>query len=121
MSEYDDLKPQKGMMGVAIKWILFLAVLFAVIWFVALPFFGASKLVGRESKKFDSETTAQVYDSSRQYQQGTNRDLARYCREWREADDSAKPAVRELFASTLDTYEGGLSDRNAECKEEMGL
>lgn len=121
MSDFDDLKPTRSLFWLAAKWIAFAVALFLVIRLLVMPLFVADKLVGREVQKFDAETSAQVYDNSRQYQQGTNRDVARYCREYRAANDGAKQAVADLIASTLDTYQGPLTPENEKCKMEIGL
>jgi hypothetical protein len=121
MKDYDDLKPRKSMFILTVQWLAFGALVLLVTKFIIMPFFIVDKLVGREVQKFDAETSAQVYDNSRQYQQGTNRDLARYCREWREAQEGGKKAVASLIASTLDTYQGPLTPENEKCKMEIGL
>lgn len=75
----------------------------------------------RPMDKYREETRAQVYDTSRQYQQGTNRDVARYCEQMRTADtDAGKKAVSALIRSTLSTYDGPLSDDNKDCAAEAG-
>ena len=96
-----------------------LALTIALFYVFMLPLFVGGKLIGREARKFDAETSAQVYDNSRQYQQGINRDLARYCREWRGADGAAKLAVAELIRTTADTYEGELTPANQTCLMEI--
>lgn len=73
----------------------------------------------RPMAKYAEETRAQVYDTSRQFQQGTNRDLARYCREYAAAEGPAKRAVAELIRSTLDTYQGELTPANSACVAEI--
>jgi hypothetical protein len=73
----------------------------------------------RPMAKYGEETRKQVYDTSRQYQQGTNRDIARYCHDMRTAPDAAaKKAVAALIRSTADTYDGPLSDDNNTCLSE---
>lgn len=67
-----------------IGWLALVALTILIFWLFMLPLFTAGKVVDRQAKKFDAETSAQVYDTSRQYQQGINRDVARYCREWRD-------------------------------------
>lgn len=91
----------------------------AIFWAFMLPLFAGGKIVGRQAAKFDAETSAQVYDTSRQYQQGINRDVARYCREYRAADERAQHAVRDLILSTLDTYQGALTAANQSCLQEI--
>ena len=76
-------------------------------------------VAGRPMAKYATETSAQVYDTSRQYQQGINRDVARYCRQWREAEGPGKQAVAELIRSTVDTYQGPLSAPNQSCINEV--
>lgn len=95
------------------------ALALTLFWLFLLPLFAAGKVVNREAQKFDAETSAQVYDNSRQYQQGINRDIARYCRDWREAEGAGREAVAELIRSTTDTYEGPLSPTNQTCIEEI--
>lgn len=121
MSDYDDIKPTGGMLWLAVKWVVFVALLLLAIRFIVMPFFVADKLIGREVQKFDAETSAQVYDNSRQFQQGTNRDIARYCRDYRSTEGAAQKAVADLIASTLDTYQGPLTPENEKCKMEIGL
>jgi len=75
----------------------------------------------RPMAKYSEETRKEVYDTSRQYQQGTNRDIARYCEQMRTADTAAaKKAVAALIRSTLSTYDGPLSDDNKDCAQEAG-
>lgn len=75
----------------------------------------------RPMAKYAEETRAQVYDTSRQFNQGVNRDVARYCRQWHEAPDSGKKAVADLIQSTLDTFQGQLTPANQECAAEIGV
>src|SRR5437868_154674 len=75
----------------------------------------------RPMAKYQEETRKEVYDTSRQFQQGTNRDVARYCEQMRTADTpAAKKAVAALIRSTLSTYDGPLSDDNRSCASEAG-
>lgn len=75
----------------------------------------------RPMAKYSEETRKEVYDTSRQYQQGTNRDIARYCEQMRTADNpAAKKAVAALIRSTLSTYDGPLSDDNKDCAAQAG-
>jgi len=117
-SEFDDISPSRGAFWLAVKWIAFGIALIVVIRFLVMPLFVAEKLIGREVQKFDAETSAQVYDSSRQYQQGTNRDIARYCREYRSATGPAQKAVATLIQDTVSTYQGALTEANAACVSE---
>lgn len=121
MNDFDDLEPTRSLFWLAVKWATFAFALIVVIRLFVMPLLVADKLVGREIKKFDAETSAQVYDNSRQFQQGTNRDIARYCREFRSTEGAAKEAVADLIASTLDTYQGPLTPENEKCKMEIGL
>lgn len=76
-------------------------------------------VVQRPMAKYSEETRAQVYDTSRQYNQGTNRDVARYCEQMRTADTEAgKSAVAALIRSTVSTFDGVLSDDNKDCVSE---
>lgn len=74
----------------------------------------------RPMEKYQAETSAQVYDSSRQYQQGTQLDLARYCHQYRTTEGPAKIAVANLIRSTAATYNGPLSADNQACLSEIG-
>lgn len=80
-------------------------------------------ITSRPMTKYQEETRAQTYDTSRQYQQGTNRDIARYCEQMRrETSDSGKKAVAALIRSTSATYEGPLTPDNQDClMEAKGL
>ena len=118
MQKYEEIQPNKSMFWLAIKWLLFIAALVLAIRFIVMPFFVADKLIGREVQKFDAETSAQVYDNSRQFQQGTNRDIARYCREYRSTEGAAKTAVATLIQDTASTYQGPLTEANAACVSE---
>jgi uncharacterized protein HemX len=76
-------------------------------------------VASRPMQRYAEETRAQTYDTSRQYQQGTNRDLARYCEQMQTADTpAAKRAVAGLIRSTSSTYDGPLSSDNAACVAE---
>lgn len=98
----------------------------AALFFVGLLLLGwATSWFGlvtqRPMAKYQEETRKEVYDTSRQYQQGTNRDVARYCEQMRTADTpAAKNAVAALIRSTLSTYDGPLSDDNKDCAHEAG-
>lgn len=120
MSKYNEYGPERGMFWLSVKWIAFGVALIAVFYLFVLPLFVGGKVIGREAQKFDAETAAQVYDNSRQYQQGTNRDIARYCRDYAAAEGPAKRAVADLIRSTLDTYQGELTPANAACVSQIG-
>lgn len=120
MPKYEEVSPDRGMLWLAIKWLVFAVALVAVFYFLILPLFAAGKVVDRQAQKFDAETSAQVYDNSRQFQQGTNRDLARYCRDWQATEGPARNAVADLIRSTLDTYQGELTPANAACAAQIG-
>lgn len=80
----------------------------------SLTWFGL--VTQRPINKYQEETRAQVYDTSRRYQQGTNRDIARYCEQMRTAsNDASKKAVGALIRSTVSTYEGPLTPDNQDC------
>ena len=102
-----------------IRALALVALTITIFWLFMLPLFTGGKVVDRQAQKFDAETSAQVYDNSRQYQQGINRDIARYCRQWREAGGSWKIAVAELIRSTVDTYQGPLNPSNQDCLSEV--
>lgn len=79
-------------------------------------------ITGRPMAKYGEETRKEVYDTSRQYQQGTNRDIARYCEQMRTADTVAgKKAVAALIRTTLSTYDGPLSPDAQACASEAGV
>ncbi len=83
----------------------------------ALGWFGL--ITGRPMAKYQEQTRKEVYDTSRQYEQGTNRDIARYCHDMRLAPDpAAKKAVAALIRSTASTYDGQLSPDNQACVTE---
>lgn len=85
---------------------------------IALLGWGGSWLglwAGRPQQVYQEETRAQVYDTSRQYNQGTNRDIARYCEQMRTSEGSARRAVAALIRSTASTYDGELSVDNRQC------
>lgn len=92
---------------------LIVAAGFALGWF--------SLWSGRPMAKYAEETRKEVYDTSRQYQQGTNRDVARYCEQMRTADTTAgRKAVAALIRSNLSTYDGPLTPENEACAREAG-
>jgi hypothetical protein len=81
---------------------------------------GWAAITGRMFGVYNEETRKQIYDSSRQYQQGTNRDLSRYCYQMRTASSpAAKSAVADLIRSTASTYNGSLSPENQSCLNEV--
>jgi hypothetical protein len=98
-----------------------MALTIGLAWAFLIPLFAAGKVVNREAQKFDAETSAQVYDNSRQYQQGINRDVARYCRDLASTEGPARKAVEDLITTTLATYEGPLSDSNQRCAAQIGV
>lgn len=120
MANYDDVSPDKGMFWLCVKWLAFGVTLLAVFYFLILPLFVAGRVVDRQARKFEAETAAQVYDNSRQFQQGVNRDIARYCRDWQASEGPARNAVADLIRSTLDTYQGELTPANAACAAQLG-
>lgn len=103
----------------AIKLVAGTALAITLFYVFLSPLMVGSKLANREGQKFDAETSAQVYDNSRQYQQGINRDVARYCRQWAAAEGAGKLAVAELIRSTTDTYQGPLTPANQTCISEV--
>lgn len=120
MSKYNDYTPDKEMLPVAVKWLALISLLGWLFYLFLLPLFVTGKTVDRQAQKFDAETAAQVYDNSRQYQQGLNRDIARYCFEYTKAEGPAKKAVADLIHSTLSTYQGELTPQNATCLSTLG-
>lgn len=93
--------------------------LFALFVFLLVLGWGTSwfgLVTQRPMARYQEETRAQTYDSSRQYQQGTNRDIARYCEQMHSATTpAARQAVAALIRSTVSTYDGPLSDDNRQC------
>ena len=86
---------------------------------VGLGWFGL--VTSRPMSKYSEETRAQVYDTSRQFQQGTNRDVARYCEQMRGSEtDAGRKSTAALIRSTLSTYSGPLSADNQDCANEAG-
>ena len=75
---------------------------------------------GRPMAKYQTETDKQVYDTSRQYQQGTQLDLSRYCAQYHAATGAAKTAVAGLIRDTAATYTGPLTPNNQACLQEIG-
>lgn len=75
-------------------------------------------IAGRPMAKYAEETRAQVYDESRQYNQGTNRDIARYCRDMRSTTGAGAKATAALILTTADTFGGELNQSNTECVAE---
>lgn len=96
------------------------ALLVYIAWAMFLPLFAAGKVVDRAAQNYNAETSAQVYDNSRQYQQGINRDVARYCRDLDITDGPARRAVEDLILTTIDTYEGPLTESNKRCVAQIG-
>lgn len=93
-------------------WIAALAIIALVGW--GLGWF--SLFTGRPMAKYSEETRKEVYDTSRQYEQGTNRDIARYCEQMRGADSiPSRKAVAALIRSTASTFDGRLTDDNTAC------
>ena len=120
MNDYHDISPSKGIFWLSIKWLAFGVALIAVFYLFIMPLLVGGKLIGRQAQKFDAETSAQVYDNSRQYQQGINRDVARYCRDYQATEGPARNAVADLIRSTLDTYQGELTPANSACVANLG-
>lgn len=74
----------------------------------------------RPMQKYAVETDKQVYDTSRQYQQGTQLDLSRYCAQYHSAAGPAREAVAGLIRDTAATYTGPLTPNNQACLMEIG-
>jgi hypothetical protein len=95
----------------------FMALVGLLLLGLATSWFGL--VTQRPMVKYQEETRKEAYDTSRQYQQGTNRDLARYCEQMRTADTpAAKRAVAALIRSTASTYDGPVSPDNTDCLTE---
>lgn len=90
------------------------------LWFVLLPLTAAEHVVNRVATKYDTETSKQAYDTSRQYQQGTQLDLSRYCAQYAQATGSGKTGLAGLIRDTAATYNGPLTPNNQACLSEVG-
>ena len=100
----------------------FVAILLLVVVF-ALAVIGlswAGLFASRPMAKYATETDKQVYDTSRQYQQGTQLDLSRYCAQFETATGPARSAVAGLIRDTAATYRGPLTANNQACLQEVG-
>lgn len=106
----DDIPVTK----IALWFLAILAALLALGW--ATSWFGL--VTQRPMQRYQEETRKEVYDTSRQYEQGTNRDIARYCEQMRGANGPAKKAVAALIRSTASTYDGTLTPDNQDCVSE---
>lgn len=103
-----------------IKWTAAAAVLITLFWIFLLPLMAGGKVIDRAAKKYDTETSKQAYDTSRQYQQGTQLDLARYCAQYEAASGAGKAAMAGLIRDTRATYSGPVSDNVGHCLSEIG-
>jgi hypothetical protein len=96
-----------------------IVVLLMLVWAVGYSLTWLGRIGERPLTRYDEETRAQTYDTSRQYNQGTNRDIARYCEKMRTTEEpSAKKAVAALIRSTASTFNGTLTDDNIDCVNE---
>lgn len=98
---------------------LLLCVLGAVVFFALLGW-GLGwfdQVTQRPMSKYNEETRKEVYDTSRQYEQGTNRDIARYCEQMRDTTrpPSSRKAVAALIRTTNSTFDGHLTQDNTDC------
>jgi hypothetical protein len=83
----------------------------AVVWF--------SLVAERPMAKYAEQTRKEVYDTSRQFEQGVNRDVARYCETMRSTkEQGSKQAIAALIRSEVSTYDGQLSPDNGDCVAE---
>jgi len=96
------------------------AVLITIFWLFLLPLMAAGHIADRAAQKYDTETSKQAYDTSRQYQQGTQLDLSRYCRQFAEANGPGKAAIADLIRDTAATYNGPLTAANQACLSLIG-
>lgn len=74
----------------------------------------------RVAEPIREETRRVTYDESRAYQQGTQLELARLCREWQRAEGPAKTAVATIIRDTRTTYRGPVSEGVASCLAQVG-
>jgi hypothetical protein len=105
------------------KLFLWGAGLLIVLGLLILLFGIPGRFVGREAQKFDAETSRQVYDESRTYQQGMQRELTRLCTEWRSQPEGspAKSALLNEYVSELSSYTGPQTALVQKCSSEMGV
>lgn len=98
---------------------ILIAVAVLVGFLILLQLLGWFSLVTqRPMAGYAEETRAQTYDKSRQFNQGINRDIARYCRDMRLAGGAGAKATADLIVSTADTFEGELNQGNRDCVAE---
>jgi len=95
-----------------------IAIIIVILVVVALSVLGL--VFDRHAQPYAVETDKRAYDSSRQYQQSTQLDLSRYCREWVKANGPAKSAVANLIRDTAATYTGPLTPANQACLSQIG-
>ncbi len=83
----------------------------------ALGWFGL--ITGRPMAKYSEETRKQVYDTSRQYEQGTNRDILLHCRSMRTATTAAGRKAEAGYIRGIDTtFDGTLNSEAQACVSE---
>ena len=97
-----------------------IAVVVTLMWVFFLPLFGLGMVVDRKAQIYQTETQSQAYETSRQYQQGTIRDLSRYCHDYTTAEGKAKTAMADLIRSTSSTYTGPLPANVQSCISQVG-
>ena len=96
-------------------WIVGAVIAIALIYILA----ATSLVFDRHAQPYAEQTRKLTYDTSRQYQQDTNRDVAQYCEQMRTATSpSARKAVVALIRTTTDTIDGDLSADNQACLTE---
>lgn len=103
-----------------VGWLAFIAICITLFWVFMLPLFAGGMVVNRAAQKYATETSKQAYDTSRQYQQGTQLDLARYCAQYEAATGSGKAAIAGLIRDTRATYTGPVTDNVEHCLGEVG-
>lgn len=81
-----------------------LGIIAAFLAFTTLGLFGLSW--DRFARGYVEETRTQTYENSRAYIQGTAKDVADICRQWRsEEDEIIKKAIAETLVARLDRFD----------------
>jgi hypothetical protein len=114
MSNYDS---DNNEMRFILKWfVIFIVVMLVIATFTN----GFGIFADRYVKPYQEETRKRTYDTSRQMEQGMNRDIARYCEQMRDTTRplSSRKAVAALIRTNADTYDGVLTPDAENCVSE---
>lgn len=92
----------------------------ALIFIVALFFLlgGAGLFWNRVASPYEEETRKQTYDTSRQYEQGMNRDILLHCRSMRAANGAGRKAEASYIIGQAGTFNGKLNSEAQACVSE---